>query len=148
MALTRIETELIELQKDPPENISVGPTEPTNMFYWKASINGPDDSPYQSGIFFLDIQFPQDYPCKPPKVTFQTRIYHPNINSNGVICLDILKDKWSSTLTISNVLLSIFSLLTYPDPDDPLVPEIASLYKFNKQRYEQTAREWTNRYAT
>jgi ubiquitin-conjugating enzyme E2 D/E len=88
---------------------------------------GPEDSPYSGGVFFLNIYFPTDYPFKPPKITFATRIYHPNINSNGGICLDILKDQWSPALTISKgifliiVLLSISSLLTDPNPDDPLV---------------------------
>lgn len=53
---------------------------------------GPDDSPYVGGVFFLNIHFPTDYPFKPPKINFVTRIYHPNINQNGAICLDILKD--------------------------------------------------------
>merc|ERR1719253_1049377 len=90
---------------------------------------GPPDSPYAGGVFFLDIHFPADYPFKPPKVHFTTRIYHCNINSNGGICLDILKDQWSPALTISKVLLSICSLLTDPNPDDPLVPDIAQLLK-------------------
>ncbi|MEQ2208454.1 hypothetical protein XENOCAPTIV_000621 [Xenoophorus captivus] len=64
---------------------------------------GPNDSPYQSGVFFLTIHFPTDYPFKPPKVAFTTRIYHPNINSNGSICLDILRSQWSPALTISKV---------------------------------------------
>jgi ubiquitin-protein ligase len=59
------------------------------------------DSPFQGGLFFLAIHFPTDYPFKPPKVNFTTRIYHPNINSNGSICLDILRDQWSPALTIS-----------------------------------------------
>lgn len=62
---------------------------------------GPPDSPYQGGVFFLTIHFPTDYPFKPPKVAFTTRIYHPNINSNGSICLDILRSQWSPALTIS-----------------------------------------------
>jgi hypothetical protein len=62
---------------------------------------GPGESPFQGGVFFLNIHFPSDYPFKPPKVSFTTRIYHPNVNSNGSICLDILNAQWSPALTIS-----------------------------------------------
>ena len=67
----------------------------------KANRKEQGDSPYSGGVFFLAIHFPTDYPFKPPKVNFTTRIYHPNINSNGSICLDILRDQWSPALTIS-----------------------------------------------
>lgn len=147
MAIKRIQKELIDLGKDPPANCSAGPQDGNDQFHWQATIMGPDESPYSGGVFFLNIQFPTDYPFKPPKLTFVTRIYHPNINSNGSICLDILKDQWSPALTISKVLLSISSLLTDPNPEDPLVPEIAHIYKTDKQRYEATGKEWTRKYA-
>ncbi|PIK52855.1 Ubiquitin-conjugating enzyme E2-17 kDa [Apostichopus japonicus] len=105
------------------------------------------DSPYQGGVFSLNINFPTDYPFKPPKVSFTTKIYHPNINTNGSICLDILRAQWSPALTISKVLLSICSLLTDPNPDDPLVPEIARIYKTDRARYNKLALEWTRKYA-
>ena len=146
MAMKRIKKELDEIEKDPPSNCSAGP-DGSDMFHWKATIMAPNDSPYAGGLFFLDITFPLDYPFRPPKVNFITRIYHPNINSNGVICLDILKDQWSPALTISKVLISISSLLTDANPSDPLVPEIAQLYTSNRKKYEDTAREWTKKYA-
>lgn len=130
MSLKRIQRELQELGRDPPANCSAGPVGADDMYHWQATIMGPDDSPYAGGVYFLDIHFPADYPFKPPKVNFTTRIYHCNINSNGGICLDILKEQWSPALTISKVLLSICSLLTDANPDDPLVPEIAHVSKF------------------
>jgi ubiquitin-conjugating enzyme E2 D/E len=95
-------------------------------------ITGPSDTPYQGGVFYLKIHFPADYPFKPPKCQFTTKIYHCNINKNGSICLDILKDQWSPALTISKVLLSITSLLNEPNPSDPLVPDIATAYNNNR----------------
>ena len=92
-AAKRINRELLDLGRDPPSNCSAGPMG-EDMFTWQATIMGPGDSPYQGGVFFLTIKFPTDYPFKPPKVQFNTKIYHPNINASGGICLDILKDQW------------------------------------------------------
>jgi ubiquitin-conjugating enzyme E2 D/E len=100
MALKRINKELTDLGRDPPSSCSAGPVG-EDLFHWQATIMGPGDSPYSGGVFFLAIHFPTDYPFKPPKVNFTTRIYHPNITSNGSICLDILRDQWSPALTIS-----------------------------------------------
>uniref|UniRef100_A0A1I8F1N3 E2 ubiquitin-conjugating enzyme n=1 Tax=Macrostomum lignano TaxID=282301 RepID=A0A1I8F1N3_9PLAT len=103
MALKRINKELQDLGRDPPAQCSAGPVG-DDLFHWQATIMGPSESPYHGGVFFLTIHFPTDYPFKPPKVAFSTRIYHPNINSNGSICLDILRSQWSPALTISKYL--------------------------------------------
>lgn len=142
----RLNKEYKDFQKDPPSNCSAGPDN-DNIYKWKAFINGPTDSPYEGGLFELEMTFTNRYPFKPPKVVFITKIYHMNINGSGQICLDILKDNWSPALTISKLLLSICSLLTDPNPDDPLVPEIANLYKKNKTLYMATAREYTQTWA-
>ncbi|XP_033139649.1 ubiquitin-conjugating enzyme E2 30 isoform X2 [Brassica rapa] len=182
MASKRINKELRDLQRDPPVSCSAGPVG-DDMFHWQATIMGPSDSPFAGGVFLVSIHFPPDYPFKPPKVSFRTKVYHPNINSNGSICLDILKEQWSPALTVSKVslltkvyhpninsddgsiwidilrhnwspaltlskvLLSICSLLTDPNPDDPLVPEIAHIYMTDRAKYETTARTWTQMYA-
>ena len=98
----RIQKELGEITLDTPPNCSAGP-KGDNLYEWVSTILGPPGSAYEGGVFFLDIHFSPEYPFKPPKVAFRTRIYHCNINSQGVICLDILKDNWSPALTISKV---------------------------------------------
>ena len=132
-------------KKNPVENCSAGP-EDDDIMKWKATIFGPEDTPYHKGVFNLNIEFTEKYPFKPPIVRFITPIYHCNVK-NGGICLDILKDKWSPALTISKVLLSICSLMSDPNPDDPLNPEIANLLKKNKDVHDANAREMTRMYA-
>uniref|UniRef100_UPI00398F8312 ubiquitin-conjugating enzyme E2 E1 n=1 Tax=Pristiophorus japonicus TaxID=55135 RepID=UPI00398F8312 len=143
----RIQKELADITLDPPPNCSAGP-KGDNVYEWRSTILGPPGSVYEGGVFFLDIVFSAEYPFKPPKVTFRTRIYHCNINSQGVICLDILKDNWSPALTISKVLLSICSLLTDCNPADPLVGSIATQYMTNRAEHDRIARQWTKKYAT
>lgn len=109
-------------------------------------IYGPSNTPYESihksslflieinidGIFRAELYLPEDYPMTAPKVVFNTKIYHPNIDNLGRICLDILKDKWSPALQIRSVLLSIQALLSSPNPDDPLNNEAAEHWKTNE----------------
>jgi ubiquitin-conjugating enzyme E2 D len=142
----RIMNELEEIQNNPVENCSAAPVN-NDIFHWEAIIIGPSDTPYEKGIFKLDIKFGEFYPFKPPHVYFKTKIYHCNINIRGGICLDILKNEWSPALTISNLLLSICSLLAEPNPNDPLRPEIAELLKKNKIQHNSIAREYTIEYA-
>ena len=142
----RLKLEENELITNPPSNCSAGPIS-DDLLQWNASIIGPSDSPYAGGLFKLNITIPIKYPFSPPKIVFTTKIYHPNISYNGSICLDLLKTEWSPVLTISKILLSICSLLTDPNPDDPLVPSIAELYKTNIDEFNIKAKEWTQTYA-
>ncbi|UZO10075.1 Ubiquitin-conjugating enzyme E2 1 [Rhizophagus irregularis] len=146
MALKRINKELHDLHRDPPSICSVGLVG-DDLFHWQAIIMGPPDSPYSGGLFSLDIHFSTDYPFSPPKAKFITRIYHPNIDNHGNISVDILRDQWSPAFTTSKLLLMIYLFITNPDPDDPLVPEIAHVYKTDRDRYEATAHEWACKYA-
>jgi ubiquitin-protein ligase len=89
---------------------------------WAGTIVGPQGSPYEGGVFALDISFDNSYPFSPPRLRFRTKIYHCNIDKAGNICLDILKQAWSPALTIGKVLLSVSSLSTSltPDPRPPV----------------------------
>lgn len=147
MSANRLRAELKELMNNPPDNCSGGVVDDSNLYKWQATIIGPKGSPYENGIFYLSINFPQEYPFKPPSIYFKTKIYHCNINSSGAICLDILKNRWSPALTISKILLSICSLLDDPNPNDPLCPDIAKLYKKDRELFKQKAKEWTATYA-
>ena len=144
----RIIKEIEEMQKLPTDNCSAGPVSDNDIYKWCGTIIGPTGTPYEGGIFNLNIQLPMEYPLKPPHITFITRIYHCNINSNGSICLDILKNEWSPALNINKTLLSICSLLHEPNPRDPLVCESADELIKNKEAHDNTARQWTLHYAS
>ncbi|CAD8186888.1 unnamed protein product [Paramecium pentaurelia] len=120
-----------------------------NITHWKGFINGSPDTPYEGGYFQIDIVLTADYPYKPPKMKFDTRIWHPNISSQtGAICLDILKDEWSPALSIRTALLSLQALLCDPQPDSPQDAVVANQYKSNRELFVKTAKEWTLNYAS
>ena len=146
MAARRINKELEDINRNPPENCSAEPVD-NDIFHYQATIMGPTDTPYAGGVFFLDVIYPIDYPFRSPNIKFTTRIYHCNISLSGEISLDILKNYWSPALSISTLLVSITSLLSDPNPDDPLVPEIAELLKNDKIKHDKNAKEWTQKYA-
>lgn len=143
----RLRKEMKDLQKTELETITAGPIDEKNIYKWNAVIIGPEDTPYEGGTFQLLITFPLEYPFRPPKVEFKTRIFHPNINRSGQICLDILKGEWSPALTIIKVLLSVCSLLTDPNADDPLDSEAARVYKNNRDEYNRKVKEMVEQYA-
>ncbi|XP_024542929.1 ubiquitin-conjugating enzyme E2 35 isoform X1 [Selaginella moellendorffii] len=161
----RIIKETQRLLTEPAEGISASPAE-DNLRYFSVMILGPAQSPYEGkislllcsssellcffsgGAFRLELFLPEEYPMAAPKVRFLTKIYHPNIDKLGRICLDILKDKWSPALQIRTVLLSIQALLSAPNPEDPLDENIAKHWKTDQGGAIATAREWTQLYAT
>jgi ubiquitin-conjugating enzyme E2 N len=143
----RIVKETQRLLSEPAPGISATPYQ-DNLRYFNVIIQGPQQSPYEGGIFKLELFLTEDYPMAPPKVRFLTKIYHPNIDRLGRICLDILKDKWSPALQIRTVLLSIQALLSAPNPDDPLANDVAEAWKTNEQNAVNTAKQWTQTYAT
>jgi len=148
-ALKRIMREYKELTVDSPfadESCTVQP-KGDDYFSWQATITGPPSTPYEDGLFFLDIDLPHDYPFKPPKLKFTTSIYHSNISEKGEICLDTIKDRWSPALSVKKILQEVIDLLKQPNPDTPLRSDIAKLYKENRELHDKNAAEYTRKYA-
>jgi len=114
---------------------------------WKIIVDGPQGTPYENGRWVVTYQFPMDYPFKPPQVRFIIPIYHCNINNDGKLCLDILKDMWSPALTARHVFLSITALLISPNANDALDSVKANVYSDNKENYNRLAAEHKDRYA-
>jgi len=129
-----------------PEGITACPSE-SDMLHWTATIRGPPESPYELGVFKVQLKYPEDYPFKAPEVQFMTEVYHPNITMMGKICLDILADKWSPSYNIRTVLQQLQGLLAAPNPDDPLVREPAITMKQDVDLFKRMAREMTLKYA-
>ena len=119
----------------------------SNPRHFYVKIAGPTETPYEGGIFDCELFLPDEYPMVPPKVLFRTKIYHPNIDKLGRICLDILKNKWSPALQIRSVLLSIQALMSLPNLDDPLDEAIAEHWRSDQDGAIAKAKEWTLQYA-
>mmetsp|Transcript_24195 Transcript_24195/g.40066 ORF Transcript_24195/g.40066 Transcript_24195/m.40066 type:complete len:196 (-) Transcript_24195:1117-1704(-) len=148
-AATRLTKELSEVGKDDATSgVKAVPVNPDNPRTLKGTIKGPEGTPYEGGVFQINISIPKQYPFEPPKMKFHTKIWHPNISSQtGAICLDILKDQWSPALTIKTALLSLQALLCSPEPGDPQDAEVAKMYLNDRDNFNQTAKFWTDTYA-
>jgi ubiquitin-protein ligase len=125
------------------EGITLFPNE-SNIQHFHGSIIGPVGTPYAGLKYELEIKIGIDYPMKAPVVKFVNRkIYHPNVNTSGDICLDILKTEWAPTLSLAKMMLSICSLLNEPNPSSPLNSAAAHDWIHNKPKYqEEVIRIW------
>mmetsp|Transcript_7046 Transcript_7046/g.20025 ORF Transcript_7046/g.20025 Transcript_7046/m.20025 type:complete len:151 (+) Transcript_7046:104-556(+) len=142
----RIEKETQKLAQEPPPGLDARP-DADNYRYFHITMTGPQGTPYDGGSYKLELFLPEAYPMEPPKVRFLTKIYHPNIDKLGRICLDVLKDKWSPALQIRTVLLSIQALLSAPEPTDPLDTSVADHFIQNRGEADAQAAEWNRTYA-
>lgn len=144
-ASLRLQSDLKAISQSPPEGVSASPSSEDNLFVWSASIFGPDDTPWEGGIFSLRITFGESYPEKPPRVRFTSEMFHPNVYSDGTLCLDIIQEAWSPCHNVCTILTSIQSLLTDPNCASPANPDAAQAYQHKRKEYNRTVRRISQR---
>ena len=140
--------EMREQAKNGTAEIRLEPDE-NNIFRWKATVQGPEDTGYEGGSFHLAIQVPEQYPLVPPAIRFVTKVFHPNVHfKTGEICLDILKAQWSPAWTLHSLCQAVLALLSSPEADSPLNCDAGNLLRFGDVRgYNSLARMYTVEYA-
>lgn len=126
---------------------SVGPIKNTDIFRWNVLLPGPKKSCYENGLFKLLLIFPPNYPEDPPDITFITKIYHPNISNDGVICVSSKSADWDENRDIISVIYSIYVLLTKPNLEHGLNKEALILYKNDYESFKKKAKEFTEKHA-
>ena len=155
-ASERLQTDLIALNETPLEFISAGissSADINDVFTWNATLLGPSDTPYVGGLFFFVLIFPKTYPSLPPSIRCTTKVYHPNIApAGGELHLPILAQQdWpSSEQTVSDILRSMCEVFINPITkagDYIQNHEQANLYKSNKSKFNEYAKDWTKKYA-
>ncbi|KZV86659.1 hypothetical protein EXIGLDRAFT_840589 [Exidia glandulosa HHB12029] len=145
--LKRVNREIAECKRDAAAKITIELVD-DSPFHVIGAFDGPEGTPYEGGRFQVDVVVPPQYPFQPFKIKFITKVYHPNVASrSGAICLNILKDDWSPVLTLRSTLISLQSMLSSPEPDDPQDPEVATHYLTSPDSFNDTARYWTQLYA-
>ncbi|TIB90995.1 hypothetical protein E3Q06_00143 [Wallemia mellicola] len=147
-ATKRIGAEYSQISKEPIEGVSPIELVNDNLFEWKGYLKGPQGTPYESGKFHFTLTYPENFPFKAPTVQFKTKIYHPNFDQDGNICIGLLKaESWKPTARVSQIFQSLLQLLAEPNPDDPLDADAAETYRTNRSKFNDSAKDYVERYA-
>lgn len=141
-----VQRELLQYSQDDELKFTIDP-EDDDVSKLRVTLVAPPESPYADGVFFLSMTIPAQYPSSPPSIKFETKIYHPNINEDGTICLEQLKKDWDPMFTLKHAIEFIYCLLEHPNWENPLIPAIGAQHAKDPAEFEKTAREWTARYA-
>ena len=115
----------------------------TNLMKWRCGIPGKDGSPWAGGLYQLVMNFPDDFPARPPKCQFSPVLFHPNVYPSGTVCLSILNEEkaWKPSINLKQILLGIQELLDNPNLGDPAQSEAATLLSLDPEAYEERVRE-------
>ena len=138
------------------EGITAGPIDESDMFTWEAMIQGPEETPYEGGVFPAILKFPKDYPLNPPKMRFDVPggLWHPNVYANGEVCISILhppgddpnhyesaSERWSPIQSVEKILISVMSMLAEPNDESPANIEAAKMWRERRVEFESKVRD-------
>lgn len=153
-ALKRLIIEYKAMTEDPTEGIIAAPISDDKFFEWEAVIMGPEGTPYECGLFVARLKFPPDYPLLPPKMTFISKLWHPNIYANGDVCISILHppgedpnryessaERWSPVQSVEKVLISVMSMLAEPNDESPANIDAAKMWRDNRPLFNKTVED-------
>jgi len=144
-ASRRLQKELGDIKKAGIKSFRDIQVDETNLLVWQGLLV-PENAPYNKGAFRIDIVFPAEYPFKPPKVSFRTKIYHPNIDEKGQVCLPIVSaENWKPATKTDQVIQALINLVNDPEPEHPLRADLAEEYTKDKKRFHKNAEEFTKK---
>mmetsp|Transcript_13 Transcript_13/g.48 ORF Transcript_13/g.48 Transcript_13/m.48 type:complete len:170 (+) Transcript_13:153-662(+) len=158
-AITLLKRQLAELSKNPPDGISVGLTDDSNLFEWEIMIVGPSDTLYEGGFFRAKLEFPKTFPNEPPTMTFVTKMWHPNIYPDGKVCISILHSpgedphneqetadlRWRPVLGVESILVSVISMLSDPNESSPANIDAAVMWRDRRDEFKKQVRQTVRR---
>jgi len=145
-ATRRLQKELQDLRTAGLKAFREIQVDESNILLWQGLLV-PDSAPYNKGAFKIEIQFPAEYPFKPPKLVFKTKIYHPNVDEKGQICLPIVSvENWKPATKTEQVIQALVNLVNEPEPDHPLRADLAEEYSRDKKKFFKNAEEFTKKH--
>jgi len=145
-ATRRLQKELQELRSTGVRAFRDILVDDTNILYWQGLIV-PENPPYNRGAFRIEINFPAEYPFKPPKINFRTKIYHPNIDEKGQVCLPIISaENWKPATKTDQVIQALVALVNDPEPEHPLRADLAEEYVRDRRKFIKNAEEFTRKH--
>jgi len=144
-ATRRLQKELGEIRNSTSKAFRDVQVDESNLLVWQGLLV-PDKAPYNKGAFLIDLVFPPEYPFKPPKVSFRTKIYHPNIDEKGQVCLPIVAaENWKPATKTEQVIQALVSLVNDPEPDHPLRADLAEEFTKDKKKFFKNAEDFTKK---
>ncbi|CAG2104320.1 unnamed protein product [Medioppia subpectinata] len=146
-ATRRLQKELQDIRKAGLRSFRDIQVDEQNMLTWIGLIV-PDSVPYNKGAFRIEINFPAEYPFKPPKITFRTKIYHPNIDEKGQVCLPIIQaENWKPATKTDQVIQALVALVNDPEPEHPLRTDLAEEYSKDRKKFVKNAEDFTKKFS-